>query len=148
MVITEYKKKYNQEYFDIVEKVFHKCGLCQLPILLDSDMVASHLHSNKATHNMSHKEYNLKYMVLQQVGKLKSEKKYVTGLAAICSSRYPKDSVVSQIKGASWIYASLRYWVSHHGNTRRPAVQTLTGNTIQPTLVLVRISCLPKRVHH
>ena len=66
MVITEYKKKYNQEYFDIVEKVFHKCGLCQLPILLDSDVVASHLHSNKATHNMSHKEYNLKFMVLQQ----------------------------------------------------------------------------------
>ena len=70
MVITEYKKKYNQEYFDIVEKVFHKCGLCHLPILLDSDVVASHLHSNKATHNMSHKEYNLKFMVLQQQTKV------------------------------------------------------------------------------
>ena len=75
MIITEYKKKYNQEYFDIVEKVFHKCGLCHLPILLDSDVVASHLVGAKATHNMSHKEYNLKYMVLQQVGKRKTEKR-------------------------------------------------------------------------
>ena len=63
MVITEYKKKYNQEYFDIVQKVFHKCGLCHLPLLLDSDVVAVHL---KTSHTTTHKEYNLNYMVLQQ----------------------------------------------------------------------------------
>ena len=88
MTITEYKKEYNQEYFDIVEKVFHRCGLCQLPILLDSDMVASHLHSNKATHNMSHKEYNLKYMVLQQQTKGQRKQK----------SNEPKSSIERGLK--------------------------------------------------
>ena len=65
MVITEYKKKYNQEFYDIVEKVFHKCGICKLPLLLDSDVVAAHLTGNKTTHNMTHKEYNMKFMVLK-----------------------------------------------------------------------------------
>ena len=88
MVITEYKKKYNQEYFDIVEKVFHKCGLCQLPILLDSDVVASHLHSNKATHNMSHKEYNLKFMVLQQ--QTKGQRKQKSNEPKSSNERGPK----------------------------------------------------------
>ena len=65
MVITEYKKKYNQEFYDIVEKVFHRCGICKLPLLLDSDVVAAHLNGNKTTHNLTHKEYNMKFMVLK-----------------------------------------------------------------------------------
>ena len=72
-----------------------------------------------------------------------SQTRNMWGLVAICSSRYPKDSVVSQIKGGSWIYASARYWISHEGNTRRAAVQTLL-ETIQPTNVLVRCSCSAK----
>ena len=48
--------------YDIVEKVFHRCGICQLPILLDSDAIASHLGNNKVTQKMSHKQYNENFM--------------------------------------------------------------------------------------
>ena len=64
MVITEYKKKFNQDYYDIIEKVFHKCGICELPLIFDSDVIATHLH----VHSITHKEYNLKYVVTQQSG--------------------------------------------------------------------------------
>ena len=80
MPITEYKSKFNIITYDIPEKVryiivisdhfqhhnhqkhhmiklwfsqvFHKCGVCGLAILLDSDSVASHLSSSRATHQM------------------------------------------------------------------------------------------------
>ena len=68
MVITEYKKKFNQSFYDIVEKVFHKCGICKTPLLFDSDVISSHLSGSKAAHNITHKEYNLKFMVIQQGG--------------------------------------------------------------------------------
>jgi hypothetical protein len=64
MAITEYKAKFNQFFLDMVEKIFHGCGICGLPILLDSDTVASHLSSNKPTHQMSHADYNKKFMNL------------------------------------------------------------------------------------
>ena len=64
MVITEYKKKFNQSYYDIIEKVFHKCGICELPLIFDSDVIATHLR----VHSITHKEYNLKYVVTQQSG--------------------------------------------------------------------------------
>ena len=73
MVITEYKKKFNQSYYDIIEKVFHKCGICELPVLFDSDIISSHLSGNGKAHNISHKEYNLKFMVIQQGSKRKSD---------------------------------------------------------------------------
>merc|ERR1712129_40531 len=60
--IGEYKAKYQQTFFDIEEKVFHRCGVCSLPLLLDSDVIASHLNGNKASHNLSHGEYNKTYM--------------------------------------------------------------------------------------
>ena len=74
MVITEYKKKFNQSYYDIIEKVFHKCGICEIPILFDSDVISSHLSGNGKAHNISHKEYNLKFMVIQQ-GTARSNKR-------------------------------------------------------------------------
>merc|ERR1712129_167112 len=58
MPITEYKAKFQQQFFDILEVVFHRCGVCSLPIILDSDSLASHLNSNRATHRLSHREYN------------------------------------------------------------------------------------------
>ena len=60
--ITEYRTKFNQFFYNIVEKVFHRCGICQLPILLDSDAIASHLGNNKVTQKMSHKQYNENFM--------------------------------------------------------------------------------------
>jgi len=63
MVITEYRNRFNQHHFDIIERVFHRCGICQKIILLDSDSVASHLHSHKGEQKMTHKEYNEKFMI-------------------------------------------------------------------------------------
>ena len=62
MVITDYKTKFEQTFYDMVEKVFHRCGICGLAILMDSDAVSSHLGSNKATHQISHKQYNEIYL--------------------------------------------------------------------------------------
>jgi len=56
--ITDYKKKFNIQVLEIIEKVFHKCFLCSDIILLDSDTIATHLHK----HNITHKAYNDKYM--------------------------------------------------------------------------------------
>ena len=75
MVITEYKKKFNQSYYDIIEKVFHKCGICELPLIFDSDVIATHLH----VHSITHKEYNLKYVVTQQGGAVRAAKRKSEG---------------------------------------------------------------------
>jgi len=63
MVITEYKEKFNQHYFDLVEKILHKCGVCEELLLLDSDCIAHHLSNNKATHGLTHAQYNAKFIV-------------------------------------------------------------------------------------
>ena len=65
MKITEYKKKYDQEFYDLKEIVIHKCGVCGEYILLDSDAIAEHLKpvANKRTHqNISHANYNKRFM--------------------------------------------------------------------------------------
>jgi hypothetical protein len=62
MVITVYKERFNQQFFDLVEKVFHKCGICGEPVLLDTDKISTHLINNKRTHRMTHKEYNEAFM--------------------------------------------------------------------------------------
>ena len=38
--------------FIYLSQVFHRCGVCGLAILLDSDSIASHLSSSRATHKM------------------------------------------------------------------------------------------------
>ena len=60
MTITEYKEKFGAN-LEIVEKVLHRCGICQDLILLDSDRIAHHL--KKPGHNISHKNYAAKYTV-------------------------------------------------------------------------------------
>ena len=65
MKITEYKSKFNQYYFDLVELVLHKCGICGEHLLLDSDSVANHLRGN-GDHNISHANYNAQYMNLMK----------------------------------------------------------------------------------
>jgi len=60
MTITQYKAQFGVEY-QIIEKIFHKCGICEKVIILCSDSVATHLKT--PGHNMSHKLYNQKFMV-------------------------------------------------------------------------------------
>jgi len=66
MNISEYKAKFGKNY-ELIEKICHKCCLCQEIILLDSDSIATHLksavHRKKDPQGTTHKEYNDKYMV-------------------------------------------------------------------------------------
>ena len=73
MVITEYRAKFNQNFFDLVEKIFHTCCICSEPLLLDSDIISSHLSSNKNSHKMTHRAYNETFMQYNNT-KVKDEK--------------------------------------------------------------------------
>ena len=61
--IEEYKKVYGNHRNNIIEKVFHKCGICLKTVLLDSDEMSHHLKKN---HSISHKNYNADYMVTRK----------------------------------------------------------------------------------
>ena len=68
--IEDYRKRYGNPKDNILEIIYHKCGICARPILLNSDDIAFHL---RRFHKISHKEYNAKYMVM--VVKKKSKEK-------------------------------------------------------------------------
>ena len=40
--ITDYKKEYNQEFYDPIEVVLHKCGFCEEYLLFDNDAIDFH----------------------------------------------------------------------------------------------------------
>ena len=62
MIITEYKEKYlNGGLYEIIEKIYHKCGICEAAIILDSDSVATHL--KRPGHNITHGKYNEQFMI-------------------------------------------------------------------------------------
>ena len=61
--ITAYKQKYGQLTEHLVEKVFHKCGVCGRVLLLDPDILAPHVRN----HDMSHRQYSAKYMTKRGV---------------------------------------------------------------------------------
>ena len=42
MTITEYKEKYGTTY-KLIERVYHKCGICGASMLFDSDAIAGHV---------------------------------------------------------------------------------------------------------
>ena len=58
--ITDYKKQYGQLIENIVETVYHKCGICNKDILLDGDTLATHAKG----HGVTHKAYSEKYITL------------------------------------------------------------------------------------
>ena len=64
--ISEYKKIFGYE-LEIIEEVFHKCGICQDIILLDYHSVAKHLksveHRNRDPNKTTHKDYNKHFIV-------------------------------------------------------------------------------------
>ena len=55
-----------------IENVFHKCGICELPLI--SNVIVARLYLHKITH----KEYNHKYVVEYVV-------KYVVEWSSICT---------------------------------------------------------------
>ena len=65
MTITEYKEKYDQVYFDLVELILHQCGICEEYLVLDSDYIAQHLKGGSSFHDITHGNYNAKFMTLQ-----------------------------------------------------------------------------------
>ena len=74
MTITEYKERYNQHYYDPIQLVLHRCGICPEYLLLDSDVVAQHLKSNMKTHgSITHANYNKKFMTLKSSIKLEKQ---------------------------------------------------------------------------
>jgi len=60
ITITEYKAQFGPDLVPVVP-VYHRCGICEELVLLDSDHVAVHL--KKPGHYISHKNYNEGYMV-------------------------------------------------------------------------------------
>ena len=64
MTITEYKENFQQHYYTVDEPIFHRCGLCKVIVLLDSDSIAMHLRNNSGTHGLTHSEYNQKFLNL------------------------------------------------------------------------------------
>ena len=89
MQIYEYRSKFNQHNFDIVETVFHQCKICEKIILLDSDHVASHLHSHKGENKLTQKEYNDKFMI--KMRDQRNSKEFMTKSSPNHeSSNYPK----------------------------------------------------------
>ena len=58
--IEEYKKTYGNPRKDIVEKVFHRCGICSEILLHNSDDIAFHLR--RRHQDTTHKNYNAKFM--------------------------------------------------------------------------------------
>ena len=60
MTITEYKDEFQEHFYTLENPIFHRCGVCQTILLLDSDSVSAHVK----THGITHKEYNQKFINL------------------------------------------------------------------------------------
>ena len=58
--ISDYKAKYGNLDRNIVEEIYHKCGICSKALLFDSDSMV--LHTKK--HGLTHKEYSSRYLTL------------------------------------------------------------------------------------
>ena len=62
MTIVMYRERFGQLADHMVEKVYHKCGMCKKVLLLDADLIYHHAR----THGLSFKEYTAKYMTLKK----------------------------------------------------------------------------------
>ena len=60
LIITDYKLQHGELVENIVEEVYHRCGICSKKILFHGDAIATHAK----THRISHKEYNQKFISL------------------------------------------------------------------------------------
>ena len=62
MTIAVYRERFGQLADHMVEKVYHKCGVCHKILLLDADLI---YHHARRTHGLSYKDYTSKYMTLK-----------------------------------------------------------------------------------
>ena len=70
-----------------IENVFHKCGICELPLI--SNVIVARLYLHKITH----KEYNHKYVV-----------EYVVKWSSICTcTRSPTRRMILVIVTGSYL---------------------------------------------
>jgi hypothetical protein len=88
VTIVEYKKVYGNQRNNIIEKVYHKCAICQKNVLLDSDEISHHLKKN---HSISHKNYNAEYMIIKN-------KEKITQKEDNCESSIGKDKLSASLK--------------------------------------------------
>jgi len=74
VTITEYKAQFGPDLVPIVP-VYHRCGICEELVLLDSDHIAVHL--KKPGHYITHKNYNEGYMVDSRKSKYNMTKRVI-----------------------------------------------------------------------
>ena len=65
LLLTEYKGIYGDHKETILKKIYHKCGLCKEVLLLDVLEISVHLKRSK--HEISHKEYNARFMIYKVI---------------------------------------------------------------------------------
>ena len=58
--IKAYKEKFGNHKQDLVREVYHKCGICEIDILLDSDYIKNHSYD---IHGIKQSVYNSQYLV-------------------------------------------------------------------------------------
>ena len=135
MVITEYKMKFNQHYYDLIEKVLHKCGLCEEIFLLDSDCIAQHIK----THKISHKDYNSRFIstmrkesivkeddtIGNNVEKKETEAIFVDNSLGPNPTKDEDSSTSCTLEGFHNLISNLSLSSSVHVTTRYPALETL-----------------------
>ena len=70
MPIMTYKEMFGNHRQQMVEEVYHKCGLCGKDVFLDSDDIKNHLFR----HGVTQKVYNAKFLVHNKTLKTKKKK--------------------------------------------------------------------------
>ena len=139
MIITEYRAKYNQNFFDLVEKIFHKCCICSEPLLLDSDIISSHLNSNKNSHKMTHRVYNETFMQYNNNTKVKDEK---VALEEASNEASKEDTSKDESTGDKMTVAEFQQFVARlQGGQARlhfPALEVLLGVDVSSEEAVLR----------
>jgi len=70
--ISDYKARHGNHRERVIARVLHRCGLCGEDVQLDSDDIAHHL---KRSHDISHKDYNSRFMTLKRDDKTVAKQK-------------------------------------------------------------------------
>ena len=139
MVITEYRAKYNQNFFDLVEKIFHECGICSEPLLLDSDIISSHLNSNKNSHKMTHRVYNETFMQYNNNTKVKYEK---VALEEASKEASKDDTSKDESTGDDITVVEFQEFVAHlqwgQARLQFPALEVLLGMDVSSEEAVLR----------
>jgi len=95
MNIADYKANYGELKKDIIEMVYHECGLCGQVLLLDSDVIAMHLRQK---HQITHKNYNEKYMQLVQQSSNKVSQTYSATIKSKLINPVKKNDIIVEGK--------------------------------------------------